>query len=46
LEKIRKLDFHGATLAAEADTRLRACNALRDAYAQRVCGAHDENTQN
>jgi hypothetical protein len=46
LEKIRKLDFYGATLAAEADTRLRGCNALLDAYAQCVFEAHDENRQN
>jgi CRISPR/Cas system-associated endoribonuclease Cas2 len=43
LEKIRKLDFYGATLAAEADQRLQACEALLDAYAQRVFEAHDEN---
>jgi hypothetical protein len=43
LEKIRKLDFYGATLAADAQTRLRACEALLDAYAQRVFEAHDEN---
>lgn len=43
LEKIRKLDFYGATLAAEADQRLQACEALLDTYAQRVFEAHDEN---
>lgn len=43
LEKIRKLDFYGATLAAEAQQRLQACEALLDAYAQRVFEAHDEN---
>jgi hypothetical protein len=43
LEKIRKLDFYGATLAADAQTRLRACEALLDAYAQQVFEAHDEN---
>lgn len=43
LDKIRKLDFYGATLAEEADTRLRACEALLDGYAQRVFDAHDEN---
>ncbi|WP_457584532.1 Chromate resistance protein ChrB [Ensifer canadensis] len=42
-EKIRKLDFYGATLAAEAQERLRACEALLDAYAQQVFDAHDEN---
>lgn len=43
LEKIRKLDFYGASLAEEAENRLRACEALLDAYAQRVFDAHDEN---
>lgn len=43
LEKIRKLDFYGATLATEADQRLQACEALLDIYAQRVFEAHDEN---
>ncbi|MGE0629314.1 MAG: Chromate resistance protein ChrB [Hyphomicrobiaceae bacterium] len=43
LEKIRKLDFYGATLADEASERLRACEALLDSYAQRVFDAHDEN---
>jgi hypothetical protein len=43
LEKIKKLDFYGATLAEEAAERLRACEALLDSYAQRVFDAHDEN---
>jgi hypothetical protein len=43
LEKIHKLDFYGATLAAEANDRLHACESLLDAYAQRVFDAHDEN---
>lgn len=43
LEKIRKLDFYGAPLAAEAAERLKACEALLDTYAQRVFDAHDEN---
>ncbi len=43
LEKIRKIDFYGATLVAEAKKRLRNCEALLDAYAQRVFDAHDEN---
>jgi hypothetical protein len=43
LEKIRKLDFYGATLAAEAQQRLQGCEALLDAYAQTVFEAHDEN---
>lgn len=43
LEKIRKLDFYGATLATEAQQRLQACEARLDAYAQQVFEAHDEN---
>jgi hypothetical protein len=43
LEKIRKLDFYRATLAAEANDRLHTCESLLDAYAQRVFDAHDEN---
>ena len=43
LEKIRKLDFYGATLAEEAAARLQACEALLDSYAQRVFDANDEN---
>ena len=43
LEKIKKLDFYGATLRAAADERLNSCEALLDAYAQRVFDAHDEN---
>jgi len=43
LEKIRKLDFYGGALAAEAAERLKGCENLLDAYAQRVFEAHDEN---
>jgi hypothetical protein len=43
LEKIRKLDFYGATLAEEAANRLRGCEELLDAYARQVFDAHDEN---
>lgn len=43
LEKIRKLDFYGATLAEQAQQRLQACEAMLDAYAQRVFEAHAEN---
>jgi len=43
LEKIRKLDFYGATLAPEAERHLQACEGLLEAYAQRVFEAHDEN---
>lgn len=44
LEKIRKLDFYGASLAEEASARLRGCEQLLDAYARRVFDAQDENT--
>jgi hypothetical protein len=43
LEKITKLDFYGGGLATEAAERLRRCESLLDAYAQRVFDAHDEN---
>jgi hypothetical protein len=43
LEKIRKLDFYGATLAVEAGERLSACETLLESYAQRVYEVHDEN---
>lgn len=42
-EKIRKLDFYGGELAAEAEERLEGCERLLDAYARRVFDAHDEN---
>lgn len=42
-EKIRKLDFYDAPLAAAAQERLRDCKALLDHYAQLVYDAHDEN---
>jgi len=42
LEKIKKLDFHGAELAATAGERLKDCENLLDAYAQRVFDAYDE----
>ena len=41
LEKIRRLDFYGGTLAVEAAERLRTCEALLDAYARQVFEAHD-----
>jgi hypothetical protein len=43
LEKIKKLDFYGGGLAEETAERLRRCESLLDAYAQRVFDAHDEN---
>jgi hypothetical protein len=42
-EKIRKLDFHGASLGDEAGKRLAQCEALLDAYAQQGFDAQDEN---
>ena len=45
LAKIRKLDFYGATLAAEAEERLRECEMSLDAYAGRVFDAHEENSE-
>lgn len=42
-EKIRRLDFYDAPLAATAAERLRDCKALLDRYAQMVYDAHDEN---
>ncbi|MDE2600048.1 MAG: hypothetical protein KGL40_10550 [Rhodocyclaceae bacterium] len=43
LEKIRKLDFYEATLAAEAEKQLKHCEALLETYAQQVFNAHEEN---
>ncbi len=43
LEKIKKLDFYGATLADEAAARLNVCEELLENYAQQVFDAHDEN---
>jgi DNA-binding transcriptional regulator PaaX len=43
LEKIKKLDFYGGGLAVEAAERLKGCESLLDAYANRVFEAHDEN---
>jgi hypothetical protein len=43
LDKIKKLDFYGATLAEEATARLRTCETLLDDYARLVFDAHDEN---
>jgi hypothetical protein len=40
---IRKLDFHGASLAAKAHEQLAECEALLDAFAQQVFDAQDEN---
>lgn len=43
LQKIRKLDFYGATLAEDATARLKSCEDLLDAYARQVFDTHDEN---
>jgi hypothetical protein len=43
LTKIRKLDFYGAERSAEAEERLKGCEAVLDDYARRVFDAHDEN---
>ena len=43
LDKIKKLDFYGGGLAVKAAERLKTCENLLDAYAQRVFDAHDEN---
>ena len=43
LAKIKKLDFYGAPLAAEADQRLAGCAALLEGYAKAVYEAQDEN---
>ena len=43
LEKIKMLDFYGGQLAEDAARRLRACETLLGAYAQRVFDAHEEN---
>jgi hypothetical protein len=43
LEKIRKLDFHDASLAKAAGERLERCEALLDRFAQQVFDAQDEN---
>ncbi|MDL2409225.1 chromate resistance protein ChrB [Rhizobium calliandrae] len=41
-EKIAKLDFYGASLAADAQERLRACETLLDTFAKQVFEAHEE----
>jgi hypothetical protein len=43
LMKIKRLDFYGATRAAEAESRLKTCEAIIDNYAKRVFDAHEEN---
>jgi hypothetical protein len=43
LNTIRTLDVSGTPLRAEAEQRRKACEAILDAYAQRVFDAHDEN---
>src|SRR3546814_18387186 len=43
LTKIRKLDFYGAARAAEAEERLKGCEAVLDAYAKQVFEEPEEN---
>src|ERR1700712_5644467 len=43
LAKIKRLDFYQANLAVEAQGLLNECEAVLEAYAQRVFDAHDEN---
>lgn len=43
LEKIRKLDFYGASLASDAEERLARCVDLLDRFADQVFEAQDEN---
>ncbi len=42
-ERIKKLDFYGAQLAAFAAEKLKACEALLDDYARQVFEANEEN---
>jgi Protein ChrB, N-terminal len=41
-ERIKKLDFYGGDLAAQAAEKLRACETVLEKYAQRVFEAQDE----
>ncbi len=43
LEKIKRLDFYGATLAATSIEKFKECQRILDDYAQKVYDAHDEN---
>lgn len=42
LEKIKKLDFYNASLAVDAEERLKACEELLDGFAKQVFEAHEE----
>src|SRR5258708_16376999 len=42
-EKIRRLDFHGASRAGEAAKRLAGCATLLDQYSRQVFEAQEEN---
>lgn len=42
-DKIRKLDFHGASLAKDAEKRLAQCEALLEAFSREVFDAQEEN---
>ncbi|MBB3428310.1 hypothetical protein FHT85_005335 [Rhizobium sp. BK312] len=46
LDKITKLDFYGAPLAAAAQERLKACETLLDSFAKQVFEAHEETRSN
>lgn len=43
LEKIKRLDFYGAPLREKSEARMKDCEAVLEAYAQRVFDAHEEN---
>lgn len=43
LAKVRRLDFHGAPLAASADAALARCEALLERFSQQVFEAQAEN---
>lgn len=43
LDKIKRLDFYGATLAATSIEKFKECQRILDDYAQKVYDAHDEN---
>ncbi|WP_225341559.1 Chromate resistance protein ChrB [Agrobacterium tomkonis] len=42
-DKIRRLDFYGATLATEAEARIAKCESLLDGYANQVFALQEEN---
>jgi hypothetical protein len=42
LEKIKKLDFYGAPLAAQADEQLQLCERLLEEFSQKVFAAEEQ----